>query len=137
MQPVKALTVWVNVYGDTTEQKCLSFIWFNETKTLYEFYASQRSLRQRQTDIAWFPSQLNREDLFAYFERMNSSLLWHYISSPEHIVQWKFQDYGVAKWSYIDRFANGTSTRLGFAGCLMHETHTAACRIQRVWRGIR
>jgi hypothetical protein len=131
------LTMLVNVFGDPHEEKTLSFLWFKESKTLYEFYGGQRSLRRRVKNIAWFPTAsalMTHEDIYAFFDRIPASIVWNYIDHPTQILSCHFKDYGCAKWSYIDRYADGVSTRLGLAGCMLNASQTAAVRIQRAWR---
>jgi hypothetical protein len=130
----RLLTVRVNVFGDPSEGKTLSFLWFRQSKTLFEFYAGQKSLRSCRKNIVWFPAEMNRETLFAFFQRFPGSLLMQYISEPSHIDAWMVRDYGLSQWSYMDTFADTEMTRMELAANIQVKIYNAAQRIQRAWR---
>jgi hypothetical protein len=130
----RLLTVRVNVFGDPSEGKTLSFLWFRQSKTLFEFYAGQKSLCSCRKNIAWFPSEMTRETIFAFFQRFAGSLLMQYISEPSHIETWMFRDYGLSQWSYMDTFADTEMTRMQLAANIAVKIYNAAQRIQKAWR---
>lgn len=131
----RLLTLRVAVFGDRSEEKTLTLLWFRQTKTMYEFYAGQRSLRSCRTEVAWFPSAVESpDDLFAFFQGLPGCLVMRYIGAPEHIVGWRFQDCGLSKFSYMDTFADTSATRTTLRDTFQGETTRAARRIQRAWR---
>lgn len=109
----RILTIRVCVFGDPSEEKTLSFLWFRQTKTMYEFYAGQRSLRSCRKEVAWFPNNINdASELFAFFQQFAGCLVMRTISAPEHILHWKLQDNtGLSNFTYMDAFADTPETR--------------------------
>lgn len=131
----RILSVRVRVHGDPSEEKTLSFLWFRQTKTLYEFYAGQRSLRSCRKQVAWFPHAIaSATDLFAFFQGLPGCLAMRYIGAPEHILYWNLSDRGLSKFAYMDAFADTAETRTTLRETFQAETTRAARRIQRAWR---
>ena len=107
------LSLTVAVHGDIYETRCLDFVWFRETQTLFEFYGNQHSLRQKLDRVSWFPKELPEDDpwyLYAFFKKLSGSILWNYIHHPEHILSVRWKNAGIGKFSYLDTYCPNPAT---------------------------
>ena len=109
------LTLTVAVHGDIYETRRLNFVWFRETKTLFEFYGNQNSLRQKIDRVRWFPKELpaqtNGDGIYDYFKKLPTSIVWNYIHHPSHIIEAIWNPIGIAKFNYIQTYCQNESTR--------------------------
>jgi hypothetical protein len=112
----RSLTLHVAVHGDPSEVKCLRFVWFKESKTLFEFYGAGCSLRQKIENVRWFPKELPSNDperICKLFEspQLSGSILWNYIQHASHILESQWNKIGVGKMDYLDKYCADASTK--------------------------
>lgn len=103
------LSLTVAIHGDIYETRRLNFVWFRETNTLFEFYGNQRSLRQKIDRVRWFPKELPLDSVYDFFQKFPRSILWNYIHHPSHILEARWNPYGIASFNYIQKYCPDAS----------------------------
>lgn len=137
-----SLTLHVAVFGDPSEVKCLRFVWFKASKTLFEFYGAKCSLRQKIENVPWFPKELPTDDPVKICELFNrsalsSSIFWNYVFLPSHIQTIQWNRIGVAKMKYIDTYCTKEATKASLTRNICNVIIKAVLRIQSYYTHIK